>query len=102
MPALPRICAAFIALAAIRAQAATKVACVGDSITRGVGSTMGGYPAELGRMLGSGYMVGKFGNSGSTMMKTPTDSYWVAPEFMQAQDFAPDVVVIMLGTNDAK
>jgi acyl-CoA thioesterase-1 len=84
------------------AKAATKVACVGDSITRGAGTTIGGYSTLLAKMLGSGWQVGKFGNSGSTMMKSPTDSYWVAPEFAAAKAFAPEVVVIMLGTNDAK
>jgi acyl-CoA thioesterase-1 len=84
------------------AHAAIKVACVGDSITRGVGTTIGGYSTLLAKLLGSGYQVGRFGNSGSTMMKTPTDSYWVAPELAMAKAFAPDVVVIMLGTNDAK
>ena len=72
------------------AQAAIKVACVGDSITRGAGTTIGGYSTLLAKLLGSGYQVGKFGNSGSTMMKTPTDSYWVAPEFEIAKAFAPD------------
>jgi MYXO-CTERM domain-containing protein len=87
---------------ALPAQAATKVACIGDSITRGAGTTIGGYSTLLAKMLGSGYQVGKFGNSGSTMMKSPTDSYWVSPEYAAAKAFLPDVVVIMLGTNDAK
>src|SRR5947208_3421331 len=78
------------------AQGATKVACVGDSITRGAGTTIGGYSTLLAKLLGSGYQVGKFGNSGSTMMKSPTDSYWVSPEFAAAKAFAPDIFVIML------
>jgi MYXO-CTERM domain-containing protein len=107
MPSRSRCAAACLSLAltglfAAPARAATKVACVGDSITRGAGTTVGGYAALLGKMLGAAYQVGKFGNSGSTMMKSPTDSYWNAPEFTAAKAFAPDIVVIMLGTNDAK
>ncbi|HEY2902301.1 MAG TPA: GDSL-type esterase/lipase family protein [Polyangia bacterium] len=83
-----------------------KVACVGDSITAGAGSTAGNdYPSVLGRLLGAAWTVGNFGNSGKTMMKMPvppTDSYWVQPTYPASKAFAPAVVVIMLGTNDSK
>ena len=39
-----------------------RVACVGDSITEG-----SGYPFQLNLMLGSNYIVGNFGVSGSTV-----------------------------------
>ena len=84
----------------------TKVACVGDSITFGAGTTRGhNYPTVLGALLGPSYRVANFGNSGKTMMKAPPDartSYWSTPTFLAAQAFAPDVVVLMLGTNDTK
>jgi lysophospholipase L1-like esterase len=84
--------------------AATKVACVGDSITAGAGTTGGNaYPAVLGRMLGAAYEVGNFGDSGSTAMKLPqSTSYWITPAFGNSKTFAPQVVVVMLGTNDSK
>jgi lysophospholipase L1-like esterase len=86
------------------AVAATRVACVGDSITAGIGTTGGNaYPAVLGRMLGGAYEVGNFGDSGSTAMKVPAStSYWTTPAFGNSKTFAPAVVVIMLGTNDSK
>jgi acyl-CoA thioesterase-1 len=96
---------AVLAVAASRsAHGAIKVACVGDSITQGVGTTGGNsYPTALGRLLGAGYQVGNFGDSGSTMMKAPAStSYWITPAFGNSKTFAPDVVVIMLGTNDSK
>jgi acyl-CoA thioesterase I len=87
------------------ARAAVKVACVGDSITVGVGTTAGNaYPAVLGRLLGTDYEVRNFGNSGKTMMKAAANmaSYWDTATFTQSQAYAPDVVLIMLGTNDSK
>lgn len=85
------------------AAAATKVACVGDSITFGVGASAGNsYPAVLGRMLGAEFGVMNFGDSGSTAMKEPAASYWKTAAFTASTHAAPDVVVIMLGTNDSK
>ena len=77
---------------------------MGDSITAGVGSTGGNnYPTVLGRMLGAGYEVGNFGDSGSTALKLPAStSYWITPAYGNSKTFAPQVVVIMLGTNDSK
>jgi MYXO-CTERM domain-containing protein len=86
-----------------QAAAATKVACVGDSITFGAGVSPGSaYPLVLGRLLGAGFGVMNFGDSGSTAMKAPSSSYWNTAAFTGSKTFAPDVVVIMLGTNDSK
>jgi len=83
--------------------AATRVACVGDSITFGVGASKGNaYPLVLGRMLGAGFEVMNFGDSGSTALKASSSSYWKTPAFTSSKASAPDVVVIMLGTNDSK
>lgn len=86
-----------------RAVGATKVACVGDSITFGAGTTAGNdYPSALSRLLGAAWQVKNFGNSGRTMMKDNAESYWLTQTFKDSKAFAPDVVVIMLGTNDSK
>lgn len=73
-----------------------RVACVGDSITEG-----SGYPFQLHLMLGSNYVVGNFGVSGSTVSLDSTKPYMNESKFKDALEFNPDIVVIMLGTNDA-
>ncbi len=76
--------------------AATRVACVGDSITE-----YSGYPQKLQSMLGNGYTVGNFGVSGATVVENSKIPYLNQRQFESAIKFEPDVVLIMLGTNDA-
>ena len=107
-----------------------RVSCVGDSITIyacASNKTMP-YPQQLGRMLGSKYNVSNLGNSGKTMLKkgicggggaghfSPANlkcggdcSYWDqkgtccgTTGMAGALASTPDIVTIMLGTNDAK
>ncbi len=73
-----------------------RVACIGDSITQG-----SGYPSKLNDLLGSNYMVANFGVSGSTVSTYSNRPYMDQVEFQEAIDYHPDIVVIMLGTNDA-
>ncbi len=73
-----------------------RVACVGDSITQGTE-----YPKDLQQLLGSNYTVGNFGLGGSTVLLSSTKPYFYRPAFQNAISFHPDVVIIMLGTNDA-
>ena len=98
-----------VGLSAARAQeaqpaaAVVKVACVGDSITAGYGAgAQESYPVVLGKLLGSGYAVGNFGVSGATLMKKGDLPYWGLDAFKKTGDFAPNLVVLMLGTNDSK
>jgi len=81
-----------------------RIACVGDSITQGFGtsSSFNAYPMQLQRMLGDGYKVGNFGNSGKTLLKNGDDSYWKTGSLRDALGFKADIVTIMLGTNDTK
>jgi lysophospholipase L1-like esterase len=74
----------------------TRVACVGDSITQG--ST---YTKQLQLMLGYNYSVGNFGLAGATVARDAKIPYIFQAQFRQAIEFQPDVVLIMLGTNDA-
>ena len=80
------------------------VACVGDSITQGVGVKYktNSYPAQLGRLLGQGWEVRNFGVSGTTMMSKGDRPYDKRKEYQAALDSKPDIVVIALGTNDSK
>ncbi|MGH8048901.1 MAG: GDSL-type esterase/lipase family protein [Chthoniobacterales bacterium] len=85
-----------------------RVACVGDSITYGhIVSHQDAYPTGLGTQLGSNYFVQNYGLGGLSLLKlvggNPAyhPAYVDAAQYQQAKDFAPNIVVIMLGTNDA-
>ncbi|MCD6303935.1 MAG: prolyl oligopeptidase family serine peptidase [Planctomycetes bacterium] len=91
--------------AAPAATGVVRVACVGDSITYGAAirdRARSSYPAQLQRLLGGGWAVRNFGVNGATMLKKGDKPYWKQRAFRDAQAFAPNVVVIMLGTNDSK
>ncbi len=82
-----------------------RLACVGDSITAGVGTFNGGiesYPSLLERMLPKPWEVRNFGVSGSTLLNQGDKPYQKERAFQEALTFKPEVVVIMLGTNDTK
>ena len=81
---------------------AIKVACVGDSITLGRGLGDNTYPEQLQRMLGGNYVVRNFGVSGATLLALGDKPYTLQDLYSQSLSFQPDVVVIMLGTNDTK
>ena len=99
----------FALLVPVRLQAGSepliRVACVGDSITFGLNipdREKSCYPAVLGSRLGPRYEVRNFGVSGATLLKKGDYPYWILPEFLAALEYAPNVVVILLGTNDSK
>jgi lysophospholipase L1-like esterase len=99
----------FVAMAglamAVSAAQPVRVACVGDSITYGAGvkdRAHDSYPAWLGRWLGPDYDVRNFGVSGATLVHRGDRPYFKRKEHGEALDFKPDIIVIMLGTNDSK
>ena len=80
-----------------------RVACVGNSVTYGMGipdRAEKAYPVRLQAMLGDGYKVENFGHSGSTLLRKGHRPYMKVPEFRKAVDFKADIVVIHLGLND--
>lgn len=80
-----------------------KLGCVGDSITQGVGAEKGrSWPDQIQRLLGERWQVRNFGVSGSTLLNAGDKPYQKEGAFRKALDFVPDVVVIILGTNDTK
>lgn len=82
-----------------------RVACVGDSITFGVGiqnRDENSYPAQLQKLLGCGFEVKNFGVSGATMLRNGDFSYWDRGAFTDAVQMDPDIIFIKLGTNDTK
>ena len=82
-----------------------RVACVGDSITYGCfvpGQPWNSYPRQLGRMLGRGYCVGNFGYTNRTALKNADHPYTAEKLYRQSLAFQPNLVLLMLGTNDTK
>jgi acyl-CoA thioesterase I len=73
-----------------------RVACVGDSITEGTY-----YPDDLWMLLGANYSVGNFGVGGTTASLNSESPYMNTSTFEEAKNFQPNIVIIMLGTNDA-
>ncbi|MEM6330146.1 MAG: GDSL-type esterase/lipase family protein [Planctomycetota bacterium] len=83
----------------------TRVACVGGSITFGLGledRRRDCYPAVLQRLMGPGYLVRNFGYSGAAAGRGANEPYWQTPSFTAACRFTPGVVLLALGTNDAQ
>lgn len=93
------------------------IACIGDSITAGFGATQievngemvtPSYPYRLQEKLGSGYNVRNFGTSGIRILdaydfaiSSSTDGQYKGSEkYDQSLHMQPDMVIIMLGTND--
>jgi lysophospholipase L1-like esterase len=74
-----------------------RVACVGDSITNGTY-----YPADLQALLGENFTVGNFGVGAATVLLETEKPYMNQTAFQNAKDFQPNIVIIMLGTNDAR
>ncbi len=85
-----------------------KIACVGDSITYGFKIAERGtnsYPAQLQQLLDKKkpdkWEVRNFGVSSMTLMQETSKSYVKRPEYRASVDYAADIVIIMLGTNDS-
>src|SRR6266480_5558323 len=72
-----------------------RLACVGDSITCGVGvenRESNCYPVVLGKLLGARFEVRNFGVSGATLLKKGDLSYWNLQPFEELTGFAPQVI----------
>ncbi len=101
---LPLILLAVILLVACSiAQAQIKVACIGNSVTRGYGlkdPLKESYPAQLQGLLGKKYAVQNFGFSGATLLRKGHRPYDKTKEFTEALAYKPDIAVVHLGLND--
>ncbi len=91
------VLAAIVAYGGAARAAPIKVAGVGDSITQ-----LSQWPQKLGALLGAGYAATNYGVSGTTLLKKGDSPYWSTTAFTQSHTDNPDIVVIMLGTNDSK
>ena len=106
--------AALVLFAALAAHSsdAVKVACIGDSITYGLGladRAKESYPAQLQKLLDEfepgKYEVRNFGNSGrgiylDSMRGSEKRGFRYMPEHKAALEWKPDVVICNLGIND--
>jgi acyl-CoA thioesterase I len=79
-----------------KASGPIRVACVGDSITAGFE-----YPDDLWMMLGENYTVSNFGAGGASVSLSSGTPYLNQTAFQDAKQFQPNIVVILLGANDA-
>lgn len=87
-----------IAFFILAPSSAIRVACVGDSLTQ---STE--YPYDLWMLLDtSEYTVRNYGVGATTVTLDSETPYMNTSVFQSALDFQPDIVIIMLGTNDAQ
>ncbi len=92
-----------LGLAASVGKVTAKVACVGNSITYGIGikdRIHDSYPSKLQQMLGEDYVVGNFGRPGATLLSQGHRPYIQQPEYEEAKAFHADIVLIHLGIND--
>ena len=81
----------------------TKVACIGDSLTAVRNEDLTPYPNFLQDLLGTDFSVLNAGKSGYGV--TPHGKYGqyiTLDEHAMCLEFAPEIIIIMLGTNDAK
>ena len=82
-----------------------RIACVGDSLTFGYVSSnpqTKSYPVRLQEMLGDGYTVMNFGRNSATLLTGTDLAYEDQQEYQNSLASDPDIVIIMLGTNDSK
>lgn len=87
------------------AEGQIKVACVGDSITYGHGISdwsKNNYPVLLQGKLGDNYHVQSFGVSGRAVQPGSDQPYTALEHYQQSLAYDADIVVFMMGSNDAK
>ncbi len=89
--------------AAEGAQRLRRVAVIGDAAAVGAGPTarVDAWPEQLGRALGSGYAVRSFVRQNASVDPKSPRFVRGLPEWTWLTDFAPDAVVIALGSADA-
>ncbi len=81
------------------------IACVGDSITHGYGIALKkyySYPGQLQLRFNKKYAVKNFGLDGAAVQKNSILPYMQSQEYKDSLESNPQIVLIMLGTNDSK
>jgi alpha-L-fucosidase 2 len=89
---------AFLALP-LSSSAATRIACIGNSITEAGGH---GYVELLQTMFGAGYEMQNDGKLGCAMLRKADVPYWNFGYLDSVFRFNPQIITIKLGINDSK
>ena len=80
----------------------TKIACIGDSLTA-LRPPYTPYPSYIQDYLGAAYTVHNAGKSGYGITSHGKNGkYTTLQEHQACLNFAPEILIIMIGTNDAK
>lgn len=82
-----------------------RIACVGDSITYGFmvrNWRKNNYPAVLNALLGKNYCVNNFAYTNRTAIKSADYPLVKEKIYKKSLEFQPNIVIILLGTNDSK
>lgn len=80
-----------------------KVACIGNSITENASvNAKDKYPTVLQRYIGEDYIVKNFGMGMRTMLSKGDYPYIKEDKYKEVLAWEPDIVIIKMGTNDAK
>ena len=91
----------------IKVKESFHIACVGDSLTKGHMWQNQSYPTYLSSIVEEGYEVGNFGENGISITgyggswNNPDMAYIKQHFYTDSLAFEPDIIAIMLGTNDA-
>jgi acyl-CoA thioesterase-1 len=99
----------FVSISSFSQDHHVRFAFMGNSITIGSfleNASQDCYPSQVQLLLDEIYgdtcIVENFANSGRTMLKKGDFPLWNEIQFSQSMNFAPDIVFILLGTNDSK
>ena len=83
-----------------------RISCVGDSLTYGSGviktRDVDSYPAKLQKKLGTSHLVSNFGVRNATASADGDLPYIGSTQYKKSLESEPDIVLLMLGTNDSK
>ena len=83
-----------------------RIACIGDSITFGAGVLQtrktAAWTAVWEKSLGEGFQVLNYGVSGATLLREGDFPYRKEGYLRRLKTAKPELIVLMLGTNDSK
>lgn len=75
-----------------------RIGALGDSITRGVSEA--NYPDELKKLIPDNYEVSNYGVAATCLVQNCFNPIWDTDRFANLLTDQPDIITIMMGTND--